>query len=148
MIGNRLFISYLIDQMTLFCIKWSLRSSKIKSILYCQVLSVTIVIIMKYNHIAISISQLHLLVNICYSDWHHHGWIWPSLIMSKLQHQFLNILRNFFVMFRAPFLPLAHSKLRLCSASHRAGYFSNMACDWLSIVWTSSEPEAENRPRI
>ena len=36
---------------------------------------------------------------------------------------------------RTRFLSLAQSKLRLCSANHRAGYFSNLACDWLSIVW-------------
>ena len=34
---------------------------------------------------------------------------------------------------RAYFLSLAQSKLRLCSANYRAGYFSNQACDWLSI---------------
>ena len=39
----------------------------------------------------------------------------------------------------ARFLSLAQSKLRLCSANHRAGYFSNLACDWLSIVWAYSE---------
>ena len=33
------------------------------------------------------------------------------------------------------FLYLARSKLRLCSANHRAGYFSNLACDWLNIGW-------------
>ena len=27
-----------------------------------------------------------------------------------------------------------------------AGYFSNLACDWLSIVWTYSEQETENGP--
>ena len=48
---------------------------------------------------------------------------------------------------RARFLSLAGSKLRLCSANHRAGYFSNLACDWLSIVWAYSEQETENRPR-
>ena len=48
---------------------------------------------------------------------------------------------------RARFLPLARSKLRLCSANHRAGYFSNLACDWLSIVWAYSEQETENWPR-
>ena len=36
---------------------------------------------------------------------------------------------------RARFLSLARNKLRLCSANHRAGYFSNLACDWLSIAW-------------
>ena len=48
---------------------------------------------------------------------------------------------------RACFLYLARSKLRLCSANHRAGYFSNLACDWLSIVWAYSEQETENGPR-
>ena len=40
---------------------------------------------------------------------------------------------------RARFLSLARSKLRLCSANHRAGYFSNLVCDWMSIVWAYSE---------
>ena len=44
------------------------------------------------------------------------------------------------------FLSLAWSKLRLCSANHRAGYFSNLACDWLSIVWAYSKQETENGP--
>ena len=46
----------------------------------------------------------------------------------------------------ACFLSLARSKLRLSSANHRAGYFSNLACDWLSIVWAYSEQETENGP--
>ena len=46
----------------------------------------------------------------------------------------------------ACFLSLARCKLRLCSANHRAGYFSNLACDWLSIVWAYSEQKTENRP--
>ena len=49
---------------------------------------------------------------------------------------------------RAHFLSLAQSKLRLCSANHRAGYFSNLACDWLSIVWGYSEQETENGPSL
>ena len=36
--------------------------------------------------------------------------------------------------------------LRLCSVKHRAGYFSNLVCDWLSIVWAYSEQETENGP--
>ena len=48
---------------------------------------------------------------------------------------------------RVHFLPLTLSKFRLCSGNHRAGYFSNLACDWLSIVWTYSEQETENGPR-
>ena len=45
---------------------------------------------------------------------------------------------------RARFLSFARSKLKLCSANHRAGYFSNLFCDWLSIVWAYSEQETEN----
>ena len=33
------------------------------------------------------------------------------------------------------FLSLAWSKLRLCSANHRPGYWSNLPCDWLSVAW-------------
>ena len=39
------------------------------------------------------------------------------------------------------------SKLRLCSANHRSGYWSNLPCDWLSTAWAYSEQESENRPR-
>ena len=49
--------------------------------------------------------------------------------------------------FRARFLTFARSKLRLCSANHRTGYFSHLARDWLSIVWVYSEQETENGPR-
>ena len=37
------------------------------------------------------------------------------------------------------FLSLARSKLRLCSANHRPGYWSNLPCDWLSTAWAYSE---------
>ena len=47
---------------------------------------------------------------------------------------------------RARFLSLARSKLRLCSANHRPGYWSNLPCDWLSTAWAYSEQETENRP--
>ena len=33
-----------------------------------------------------------------------------------------------------------------CSANNRAGYFSNLACDWLSIVWAYCKQGIENRP--
>ena len=46
----------------------------------------------------------------------------------------------------ACFLSLARSKLRLCSASHRPGYWSNLPCDWPSAAWAYSEQETENRP--
>ena len=45
-------------------------------------------------------------------------------------------------------LSFAPSKLRLCSANDRAGYFSNLACDWLGIVWAYSKQEAENGPSL
>ena len=50
------------------------------------------------------------------------------------------------VWYWARFLSLARSKLRLCSANHWAGYFSNLPSDWLSIVWAYSEQETENGP--
>ena len=72
---------------------------------------------------------------------------------SSLQHHYTeaSLCRKYadkelFAWFRARFLSLARSKLRLCSANHRAGYFSNLACDWLSIVWAYSEQETENGP--
>ena len=46
----------------------------------------------------------------------------------------------------ARFLSLARSNRRLWSDSHRAGYFSNLTCDWLSIVCANSEQETENGP--
>ena len=48
---------------------------------------------------------------------------------------------------RARFLSLAQSKLRLCSANHRPGYWSNLPCDWPSTAWAYSEQETENGPR-
>ena len=49
---------------------------------------------------------------------------------------------------RAHFLSLARSKLRLCLANHRAGYFCNLPCDWPSIIWAYSEQEIENGYRL
>ena len=46
----------------------------------------------------------------------------------------------------ARFLSLARSKLRLCSANHRPGYWSNLPCDWLSTAWAYSKQETENGP--
>ena len=48
----------------------------------------------------------------------------------------------------ARFLSLARSKLRLCSANHRPGYWSNLPCDWPSTDWAYSEKETENGPCI
>ena len=40
-------------------------------------------------------------------------------------------------------LSLARIKLRLCSVNHRAGYFSNLVCDWLSTVRTYSRQKTK-----
>ena len=50
--------------------------------------------------------------------------------------------------FWAHFLSLAWSKLRLWSANHRPGYWSNLPCDWPSTAWTYSEHETENGPGL
>ena len=47
---------------------------------------------------------------------------------------------------RARFLSLAQSKLRLCSANHWPGYWSNLPCDWPSTAWAFSEQEIESGP--
>ena len=47
---------------------------------------------------------------------------------------------------KSRFLSFAPSKFRLCSANHRAGYFSNLACDWLSIVWVRDRKWAQINP--
>ena len=41
----------------------------------------------------------------------------------------------------ARFLSLARSKLSLCSANHRPGYWSNLPCGWPSTAWVYSEQE-------
>ena len=46
----------------------------------------------------------------------------------------------------ARFLSLVRSKLRLCSANHRPGYWSNLPCDWPSTAWAYSVQETENGP--
>ena len=41
----------------------------------------------------------------------------------------------------------AQSKLRLCSANHRPGYWSNLPCDWLNTAWAYSKQGTGNGPR-
>ena len=60
---------------------------------------------------------------------------------------FFALWHKVYIMFWARFLSLAQSKLRLCSANNRAGYWSNLPCDWLSTAWAYSEQETENGPR-
>ena len=68
-------------------------------------------------------------------------WVVMSLLQQSIEHVtaachqcYSSPLSFQHIHIRARFLSLARSKLRLCSANHRAGYFSNLACDWLSIV--------------
>ena len=44
-----------------------------------------------------------------------------------------------------PFSVSSSCKLRLCSANHRPGYWSNLTCDWPSTAWAHSKQETENR---
>ena len=67
-------------------------------------------------------------------------------IVVSQEHIPCPIWQGLMKMIRAHFLSFTQSELRLCSANHRAGYFSNLACDWLSIVWAYSEQETENGP--
>ena len=46
----------------------------------------------------------------------------------------------------ASFMSVAWSKLRLCSANHRPGYWSNLPCDWPSTAWAYSKQETQNGP--
>ena len=54
-------------------------------------------------------------------------WLWVE--MMKIQSLYHNTA------IRAHFQSFARSKLRLCSANHRPGYWSNLPCDWLSTAW-------------
>ena len=60
-----------------------------------------------------------------------------STILARQQYYSIDNVH-----FWARFLSLKRSKLRLCSANHRAAYFSNLTCDLLSIVRAYSEQES------
>ena len=75
------------------------------------------------------------LLLIC-NDKGSHGWT-PHYSIKHFHTQELMITWPHF-------LSPTQSKLRLYSANHRAGYFHNLACDWLSIVLAYSEQEKEN----
>ena len=59
--------------------------------------------------------------------------------IGSFNHVILSVLHTLSC---ARFLSLARSKLRVCLANHRAGYFSILACDWQSIVWAYSDDPA------
>ena len=46
--------------------------------------------------------------------------------------------------FRSP----TRSKIRLCSANHRPGCWSNLPCNWPSTAWAYSDQETENGPLL
>ena len=81
---------------------------------------------------------------------------WKFFLVWYFLYSYSHFTWNFIAIIRIPalikiltwvhFLSLTQSKLRLCLANHRPGYFSNLACDWLSIVWAYSEQETENGP--
>ena len=77
--------------------------------------------------------KIHYLIKI--------AWILALLLSLHSIKQSISSLKS-----RARFLSLARSKLRLCSANHRPGYWSNLPCDWPSTVWACSEQETENGP--
>ena len=79
-------------------------------------------------------------------------WGFRDSDLWRMANIFMLCLLEIFLWWLSPhiwarFLSLARSKLRLCSANHRPGYWSNLPCDWLSTAWAYSEQETENRPR-
>ena len=70
------------------------------------------------------INEYHLLISDCISTW-----TWRAKYST------------------ACFRSLAQSKLRLCSANHKPGYWCNLPCDWPSTGWAYSEQETENGHR-
>ena len=81
--------------------------------------------------------------------WRHVGFNTYHLFRSLfvLTHKYQSsALVVLYAVTRDRFLSLGRNKHKLCPANHRAGYFSNLTCDWLSIVWAHSEQETENGP--
>ena len=80
----------------------------------------------------------------------HTAWGWAADLAVHLQFLIKTLLDAIFIYQYsttwARFLSLAWSKLRLCSANHRPGYWSNLPCDWSSTDWAYSEQETENGP--
>ena len=73
--------------------------------------------------------------------------LWTSLRSYFWEHEYVFAFSSIYISWTR-FLSLARSKLRLRSANHRTGYFSNRTCDWLSIVWAYSEQDTENGPWV
>ena len=71
----------------------------------------------------------------------------PGILLKLVWNELIQQWSEQTGLTRARFLSLARSKLRLCSANHRPGYWSNLPCDWPSTAWAYSEQETENGPR-
>ena len=83
----------------------------------------------------------------CFICYFLHDQPWISSWIKSISNELDIIIHLIASQWSGPvFLSLTLSKLRLSLANHRAGYVSNLACDWLSIVWAYSEQETENGP--
>ena len=76
--------------------------------------------------------------NTCNSGGRKHTskWVWQCL-----QNSSHFVLASIWT----GFLSFARSKLRLCSANHRLGYWSNLPCDWPSTAWAYSRERDRKR---
>ena len=83
---------------------------------------------------------LFVLLRVGKSD--NRGHVLPRCHLLRLLHWYPHIWGNHCNQFKdqGPF------SVWLCSANHRAGYFSNLSCDWLSIVCAYSQQETETGP--
>ena len=77
-------------------------------------------------------------------EWCHTGLDINSLAPRRCVGKCKNVLNLGET--RTRFLSLPRSNLRLCSANHRTGYWSNLPCDWPSTAWVYCEQETENEP--
>ena len=78
--------------------------------------------------------------------WNHHiawksGKFFSNTVASDWMTQNVYLVASRFCKILVRFQSLAESKLRLCSANHKPGYWSNLPCDWLSTAWTYSEKQ-------
>ena len=111
-------------ELCLSCIKPSIYAVMVHRYLWWPVIT-------SWLHCGVTVLSSYVVVQ-CMGEclWSMSAAPWPTLLIAGREAQ-------------GPF-SLALSKLRLCSANNRAGYFSNLACDWLSLVWAYSEKD--NRP--
>ena len=91
---------------------------------------------------------LYILIMICLKHSELSDGRKPELNINEAFIGNINLIQtNHATHIRAHFLSIAQSKLRLCSANYRPGYWSNPPCDWPNTAWANSEQETENRLR-